>query len=229
MRKWVSLPSPKEDTSTIYALENDALDYTTFMKAILKASADSEDKLPQNPLQNAVLHRRGVVQEIQETVIPRGCAHTYRRAPESWGPNWVALASECGQPGLHGLQVLFIFLIISLFWGSHRSWRFGLRKGVSYFTGRLAQGSWRESEELRTHHVRTVPRSSQPPLVPGPRTEAVELLSEWEFASSDNAHHSWEQELCRWTDGLVMLPLRDPASDSQVATTTGVIHIHPKS
>lgn len=83
MRNWVSLPSPKEDTSTIYALENDALDYTTFMKAILKASADSEDKLPQNPLQNAVLHRRGVVQEIQETVIPRGCAHTYRRAPEN--------------------------------------------------------------------------------------------------------------------------------------------------
>lgn len=45
MRKWVSSPSPKKDTSAIYVLENNAFDYTTFIKTILKTSADSEDTL----------------------------------------------------------------------------------------------------------------------------------------------------------------------------------------
>lgn len=43
LRKWVSLPSPKEDTAAIYAPENNTFDYTTFIKTILKSSADSED------------------------------------------------------------------------------------------------------------------------------------------------------------------------------------------
>lgn len=51
MRKWISLPSLKEDTSAIYAPENNTFDYTTFIKAILKSSADREDIPAQNPLQ----------------------------------------------------------------------------------------------------------------------------------------------------------------------------------
>jgi hypothetical protein len=43
MRKGISLPSPKKDTSAIYAPENNTFEYTTFIKTILKSSADSED------------------------------------------------------------------------------------------------------------------------------------------------------------------------------------------
>lgn len=105
MRKWISLPSPKEDTSTIYALENDAFDYTTFIKTILKSSADSEDILAQNPLQNAMLHSRGVVQEIQETVTPqRLCPHleegTKELRPQLGGPSFgVWRAGTAWPPG----------------------------------------------------------------------------------------------------------------------------------
>lgn len=51
MRKWVSLPSPKEDASAIYAPENNTFDHTTFINTLLESSADSEDKLAQSPLQ----------------------------------------------------------------------------------------------------------------------------------------------------------------------------------
>jgi hypothetical protein len=43
MRKQVSSPSSKEETSAIYAPENNTPDYTAFIKTILKSSADSED------------------------------------------------------------------------------------------------------------------------------------------------------------------------------------------
>lgn len=93
MRKWVSLPSPKKDTSAIYDLENNAFDYTTFIKTVLKTSANSEDILAKNPLQNAMLHNRGVVQEIQETGTPRRLGPhldegTTELRPQLGGPNF---------------------------------------------------------------------------------------------------------------------------------------------
>lgn len=144
-------------------------------------------------------------------------------------PNWVALASECGQPWLHSLQVLFIFFLFSLFGGSHRSCGFRLRKGIGYFTGCFAQGSWRESERLKTHCIRNKVLGFTDSTHTRARAVARSCCPEWESASSDNAHLSREEAQCGWGDRLAMLPLSEPpASVFQLATTT-TVRTHPWS